>query len=197
MKTISLAIPAAYLRKNVFELQLLLLTMLVLLVALWIVAKASGHKTALHAEELRASRAASTLGTWTATFQPAASDESAAWRQTSIEARQLGVRHDERLAITAEIAGQAERPGFTDVRVAFAPPDSAPAAPIPRTAGPYVFVPAPYRILINFRGDLASTRDLLGNLPAAALVTGMKFKRDGSALRGSITLNVYELAGGQ
>lgn len=197
MKTITLAVPAAYLRKHVFEFQLLLLTMLVLLVSLWIVVQARGHKTALQAEELRVSRAAGSLGTWTATFQPATSEELAAWRQTSIEARQLGVRHDDRLAITSEIAGQAERTGFTDVRVAFATPDSVPAAAIPRAAGPYAFAPAPYRVLISFRGDLATTRGLLGNLPAAALVTGMKFKRDGSALRGSITLNIYEPAGGQ
>ena len=197
MKAISLAVPAAYLRKNVFELQVLCLTTLVLVVAAWIVVKVSRQKTLLRSEEIRVSRAATTLQGWTATFQPAANEESAAWRQTSMEARQLGTPHDERLVITAAIARQAERPGFTDVRVAFATPDSVPTPPIPRTAGPHVFAPASYRVSINFRGDLGTTKRLLGNLPAAALVTSMKFKRDGAALRGSIMLNIYEPAGGQ
>lgn len=196
MKTISLAVPTNYLRKNLFALQLLSLVVLVLVAALWIAVKASRKATALRMEETRVTREVTTLGGWTAKFQPAASEELAAWRETSMEARQLGVQRDERLALAAEIAGQAERPGFTEVRVAFAPPDPAnPGAP--RSAGPYAFAPASYRLSINFRGDLASTKVLLGILPAATLVTGINFKREGSGLRGTITLNIYEPAGGQ
>ena len=197
MKTVSLAVPTEYLRKNAFELQVILLATLVLVVAFWSVVKVNRQKATLRAQEVRVSQAATTVNAWTAAFQPAATEESAAWRQTGAEARQLGAQHDERLVLTAEIARQAERPGFTDVRVAFAPSDTAPSTAIPRSAGPYAFAPAPYRISINFRGDLGTTRSLLGNLPPAALVTGMKFKRDGSALRGSIMLGIYEPAGKQ
>lgn len=197
MKTISLAAPTAYLRKHVFWVQLLSLTVLMLVAAGWIVVKTGRQKTAMRAEETRLDRAAATLGNWAATFQPAASEELAAWRQTSSEARQLGSQRDERLTLAGEIAGQAERPGFTDVRVAFEPPDSATAAPLPRAAGPYAFVLAPYRVSVNFRGDLAAARAFLGNLPTAVLVTGVQFKREGTGLRGTVTLDIYEPAGGQ
>ena len=197
MKTISLTRPAAYLRKHVFELQLFLLTIFVLVAAVWVVVEVGRQKATLAAEEIRVSQAATTVSAWIVAFQPAASEESVAWRQTSMEARQLGSSHDERLAITAEIARQAERPGLTAVRVAFATPDSISAASMPRRAGPYFFSPAAYRVSINFLGDLGTAKGLLGNLPAAALVTGMKFKREGSAIRGSIMLNIYEPAGGR
>lgn len=197
MKTISLAAPTAYLRKHLFWVQLLSLTVLVLVAAGWIVVKAGRQKTAMRAEEARLHRAAATLGNWAATFQPAASEELAAWRQTSSETRQLGSRRDERLTVAREIAVQAERPGFTEVRVAFEPADSATAAPLPRAAGPYAFVLAPYRVSVSFRGDLAATRAFIGNLPAAVLVTGVKFKRDGTGFRGTVTLDIYEPANGQ
>lgn len=197
MKTISLAAPTAYLRKHLFWVQLLSLTVLVLVAAGWIVVKAGRQKTAMRAEEARLHRAAATLGNWAATFQPAASEELAAWRQTSSETRQLGSRRDERLTVAREIAVQAERPGFTEVRVAFEPADSATAAPLPRAAGPYAFVLAPYRVSVSFRGDLAAARAFIGNLPAAVLVTGVKFKRDGTGFRGTVTLDIYEPANGQ
>lgn len=197
MKTISLAAPTAWFRRHLFQVQLLSLTLLVLVAAGWIVVTADRQKTTMRANEARLHSTAATLGHWAARFQPAASEESTAWRQTLSETRQLGSPRDERLTLAREIAGQAERAGFTEVRVAFEPPDSATTAPLPPAPGPYAFVLAPYRISVKFRGDLAAIGVFIGNLPPAVVVTGVRFKREATGLRGTVTLDIHEPAGGQ
>jgi hypothetical protein len=197
VKTISLAAPTAWFRQHLFQVQLLSLTLLVLAAAGWIVVTAGRQKTAVRADEARLHRTAATLGNWAARFQPAASEESTAWRQTLSKTRQLGSPRDDRLTLAREIAGHAERAGFTEVRVAFEPPDSATTAPLPPALGPYAFVLAPYRISVKFRGDLAATRVFIGNLPPAVVVTGMQFKREATGFRGTVTLDIHEPAGGQ
>ena len=197
MKPLSLAGPRSYLQRHRLAAQLLALSIAVVVAAAWTVANVSGRKQVLRAEESRVDRAAATLGKWATAFQPASSDEQERWRQAAFEVERLGSRRDERLALAAQIASQVERPGFMNVRVTFELADTASVLPPSRAAGSRTFALAPYRLAVSFRGNLSAARAFIENLPAAVVITGLQFRREGADLQGAVTLGIYEPADGK
>jgi hypothetical protein len=140
-------------------------------------------------------QARSTLATfadWRSRYRPAVAAESIAWRRAWMEARDLGVLGDERLAVTQHVARAAEFAGLQNVRVTIEEPDTTGSEArlstreVRRRA-------APFGLVVECRGNLQSILAFLGALPPSVAATSMSLVRQEGKARHRLTLAVYEL----
>lgn len=156
--------------------------------ALRVTKAGDAHRAALR--DVRASLAA--IQAWRGDFRAAAPAESLTWRRATVEAQELGVAGDERLALTQAIARTAEAAGLRDVRVRAVPPDTTGAEARLSSEG-VLRQPAPFGLLVECRGSLQAVVTLLGQLPPSVAATSIELVRQDGRARHRLMLAVYEL----
>lgn len=124
-----------------------------------------------------------------------------AFRQASLEERAfrfpdslaVAVSRDTRFSVAQRIAQRAELLGLTEVRVRFAPFDSADAPAVPELSGVHVGL-ADYSIAIDCRGDFSALLALVDQLPASVALQRLGAERApaGGAVDYHLTLAVFE-----
>ena len=144
---------------------------------------------------LELTRARATIDAFTSLrrrYEPAVATESIAWRRTWLQLRELGVSGDERLAVTERVARAAETAGLRDVRVDISDSDTTgQQARLP--TGGVQSTPAPFSLLVECRGGLASVIAFLGQLPPSVAPTAVSLVRQDGRASHRILLAVYEL----
>jgi hypothetical protein len=152
-----------------------------------------------HRAALRDARASlATLDSWRRGFRAPVAAESLAWRRTTMEAHELGIAGDERLALTQAISRAAEAAGLRDVRVRLAPPDTTGSEARLSTEG-VRRQPASFSLLVEFRGSLQAVVNLIGQLPPSVAATSMTLVRPDAGAgvgraRHRLTLAVFEIS---
>lgn len=181
----------AFIKKHRFWTEMTVYLVVALGSAFWVGRAAYKEAATLSAQGRQLERVRSSADFWIRTFNPASSAETQEWQQVQQALQQLGAGSDSRLTLVEVITRRAERAGLSSVRAGLAPPDSAP--PIPRTGAPPVtFKVADYNIIVDFKGNLASTRAFLANLPPAVGVQRISMSRSGSTMGTRAVLTVYE-----
>lgn len=125
-------------------------------------------------------------------YEPAVAAESISWRRTMSQLRELGVVGDERLAMTQRIARAAEDAGLGGVKVNITEPDTAGGSTRPSSEG-VQSTSAPFSLLVEGRGGLASVIAFLGALPPSVAPTTVSLVRQDGRGPHRIRLTVYEL----
>lgn len=153
---------------------------------------ASKAGAARRVELRQADSVLATFAEWRRRFKPAVAAESIAWRRTLLELEGLGVRGDERLALTRAVARAAEAAGLRDVRVLIQKPDTTGSAERLSTKG-VLRQSAPFGLSVECRGNLQAVVTFLGELPPSVAPTDLILVRQDGRARHRLTLAVYEL----
>jgi hypothetical protein len=135
------------------------------------------------------------LDSWRRGFEAPAPAESLAWRRAALDANELGIAGDERLALTQAISRAAESAGLRDVRVRVSAADTTGSEARLSTEG-VRRQPATFGLLVECRGNLQAVVNLLGQLPPSVAATSLHLVRqdDRGRARHRIVLAVYELS---
>lgn len=181
----------AYLRANMFWTELGICVFVAMGSAYWVGHDAYKQAGALKDQGTQMEQMRVSADRWLGGFQPATNAETQQWSSVSAALQELGIARDERLLLVELIARRAENYGLSLVRVNIVTSDSIPS--FSRTsATPFTFNVAPYGIVVDFRGGLASTRAFIANLPPAVSVQSISIRRGGGILRTRVVLVVYE-----
>lgn len=181
------------LAESSFMAQVVGLTLLAVVLALWVGIPARRQASVLKAEAGKLAGIVKASESWTTRFEPASNEETLAWQNTGFEIQKLGAAPADRLTLAQVIARRAEDVGFRRVRVRFAGADSA-SQSSPRQVGGRLFSPAQYGIVVEAQGSLNQSSALIGVLPNAVVVRSVGTKRIGDAVMSIFSLAVYEPA---
>lgn len=102
-------------------------------------------------------------------FKPATPEEDAFRLPDSLS---VGVARDVRFSLAEQVAQRAEQNGLRDVRVRFAPADTALAPAAPDLQGSHVVL-ADYAITVDCGGGFAAVLDLVRRLPPSVALQRM------------------------
>lgn len=181
----------AYVLKHRFWFELGLYVLVAAGTALWVGRDAYAQAAVLRTEGMRLESMRRATDRWLGSLQPATSAETQEWQQTLAALNQLGAGSDSRLTLVEVITRRAERAGLTNIRTQITSADSV--VSVPRAgAKPVNFKVAEYAIIVDFRGNLGSTRAFLANLPPAVSVQALSMGKSGPTMGTHVVLTVYE-----
>ena len=144
-------------------------------------------------EQAKIEAVSSEIASFRASFSPDRPERAAA-ASSLPDSLTVAVTRDARVALAERVASRAELVGLFDVRVRFAPLDSAPPPTRPDIANPAVAV-ADYTIAIDCAGSFASVLSLVSHLPPSVALQRLIAVRDKAGPHFRLTLAVFESAG--
>lgn len=118
---------------------------------------------------------------WLLDYQAPAAAESAAWRRSERDVRDLGVRASDRIAVAHVVTQRAEELGIAQVRVRLEPPDTL-TPPAPRVVDEWSFEMGSV-LAVEMGADFPAVVSFIGALPPQVEVRQVRLARTGEAVR--------------
>ena len=182
--------------KHSFVLTVAAVTVITVIGAARIAIPARRQKSELAAESAQLEALIASSNQWMSRFQPATNEESAIWQNTDADVQALGVKPSERLTLAEVVSRRADEAGYANTHIKFVPSDPATSIGARQVAG-ITFNLASYRLQVTGGGSFAELAALVGTLPPAVELQSVSMARDsGARVNTSITLSVFEPAGG-
>ncbi len=163
--------------------------LLAIIVALAIGTMARRQAAPLQAERERLRGATRELNAFRTSFQPTTPQEDSARFADSLT---IGVARDVRFSLAQQVASRAEQSGLRDVRIRFAPADTAAAPQAPDLSEQTVTV-ADYTVVVDCAGNYSALLEFVRHLPMSVAVQRIAATRAGNGgVEYHVVLAVFE-----
>jgi hypothetical protein len=183
----------AAIAKNRVQAEAIGVGILALIVAIVLGVKARSALQPAKTELARLAAASSEIASFRSSFKTSTPEQDMRIAQLA-DSLGIGVERNDRVSVAQQIAAMAEDLGLNDVRVRFAPPDSATPPPSPEVSRVAITV-ADYSIAVECSGGLAALLSLINELPPSVALQRITGINVNGRTRFQLALAVFESSG--